>query len=1095
MAIQDVLLQKVRNAVGQTAQRLFSVPQQAFNMGQQFGQRAVPQIQQRLQPIQQQVQKQVTNWQAKPSNQIFNQLKQVPYNIGTQMQKVNVPTLNIPTPLKLAFPAFTGFMPEIINQNVQAYGRTLANPSENKLETALNILPMLPVAKVKIIANLAKAKQIKALGMDIENAIYRVKNYETFNPTYQMGVINSVKKTAQKAIPEIINTKELKYLEKTDQRQWLNTVSKFMEDKLVQARNPSYDFGLSVKKLGKLSGKEMPQTGKLSDRLTNAAKLPDFEKLKLKYEKEKLMGKPIQGQKQLMKDIYSQPQTGGVGGATIPKVQGSPVPVEQAMPKVVQAKPIQSEVKVAGGPLSGGPVNPSLPYSIPDDATLVKTLTEKLKSSSKQRGTQEELYTKAKGVKLAKMMSAREKMAGEKGFYSELGALKGELPKIEYDPIRQSFDQPSVDRLFNMIKENKTLDEWDKINAQVGLSKILGEKGVAVPTKSEISKLYEVYGKDFTEALLSKRSTFEKLKELGMQMYNLPRSLMAGVGDLSGTLMQNAMFAYRHPILTGKNFIKELQFFRSEKAFKISQEEISSRPTYQLMKQAKLSLTDTGPLVSNREEQFMSSLAEKIPGLGRLVKATGRAYTGFLNRMRADVFDQLVNTQKQLGGAVNDAKFLKDVGHFVNIATGRGDLGQMERVAPVMGQGFFSARKLMATFQTLDPRLYITSTPVVRREALLTLLSFLGGATAITELSKLAGADVSDDPTSSDFGKIKFGNTRFNMYGPYQQLAVLFARQWKGYATSSITGKKMMLGDESNPYSPSRLDLLTRYFESKEHPTLSLILSAMRGTNNIGQPFNATTETLNRFVPMMLADGYDLYKEHGPVGLLGTIPAILGIPAQTYGTQIPTMKQTPTGRPSIKLNPTGGIVEDVVGRITNQQPSNIPQSQWQGIINTKTQAAQLSNMKSQVKEQALKGNMSPMGNLVPIVDKGNVKIIDTSEQPVRPVMTGSTELDKLAISKYNSSVTSKINDIYDLFTNGKLTQQDANNQIAKLKASKITGSGISALKPRKPSLGKLKKFTVKKTKLPKLKKIKAKKIKFTKIKSINYKPLKVKKGG
>jgi len=38
-------------------------------------------------------------------------------------------------------------------------------------------------------------------------------------------------------------------------------------------------------------------------------------------------------------------------------------------------------------------------------------------------------------------------MAGERGFYEELAALKGELPKVEFEPIRQAFTQENVDRL------------------------------------------------------------------------------------------------------------------------------------------------------------------------------------------------------------------------------------------------------------------------------------------------------------------------------------------------------------------------------------------------------------------------------------------------------------------------------------------------------------------------------------------------------------------------------------------------------------------------------------------------------------------------
>lgn len=588
-------------------------------------------------------------------------------------------------------------------------------------------------------------------------------------------------------------------------------------------------------------------------------------------------------------------------------------------------------------PTTGG-VPPSVPGSpssgsiiAQSDEELVKSLSQALKGAEKARGIQEELYSKTLSQKFAKMMSAREKMAGEKGLYEELGALKGQPPKVQYEPIRQQFNQPSIDRLFNMIKGNKVLDEWDKINAQIGLSKILGEKGVGVPTRGEIEKLYTVYGKEFTESLLSKRTVFEKLTDWGMQLYNLPRSTMAGFGDLSATLMQNLMFAYRHPFITSKNFGKQIQMFGSDAVYKASGEEIAARPTYELMKRAKIAFTDVGPIVRGREEQFMTPLAEKIPVVGKVIRMTGRAYSGFLNRMRADVFDNLYYSAKAGGVDVESSRFLNSLGEFVNAGTGRGNLpGSLERAAPILAQGFFSARKLAAAFQLINPLFYIRADPFVRMEALKTWASFVGGGMTILGVAKLAGADVSNDPTSADFGKIKVGNTRFNVFGTYQQVAVLLARLYKGYATSSTTGTRMTLGEGYKPLTS--LDLITRFFENKEHPTISFIAGMMKGQNQMGDPFNMPKEALNRFIPMVMADAYDLYREHGPVGLLGMIPAILGVPVQTYGAIIPTKGITAGGKANIQYNPAPGLGEAIVNKVTGTPESNIPKEQWKPIV-------------------------------------------------------------------------------------------------------------------------------------------------------------------
>jgi hypothetical protein len=658
------------------------------------------------------------------------------------------------------------------------------------------------------------------------------------------------------------------------------------------------------------------------------------------------VGKPPKG----VGEIPKNPIMEKVGITTPAEPMGRNVsePAVLTTKAVTQRENIPQMPSPIGGGQGNIPTNPSLPGNIPQtDEGLITKLTQALREAKPLRGAQEKLYTLARGKKLAGVLGARKNIPGEAGYHAELGVLKGELPKVQYEAIRQQFDQPSVNRLFDIIRQHKGLGDWEKLPAESGLAKILGQKGGGVPTRDEIEKLNTVFGKDFTEALLSKRSTFQKLGEAGMQVYNLSRSMMAGVGDLSATLMQNLLFAYRHPIMTAKNLGRELKMFGSENYFRASGEEIASRSTYDLMKKAKISLTDVGPIVNQREEQFMASWAEKIPGLGKLIHATGRAYTGFLNRMRADVFDQLVQSQKNLDQAVDDPEFLKWAGKFVNAGTGRGGLGPLEKSASLLSQGLFSARKLAATVQMVDPRMYITAPKAVRQEALKTVLSFIAGGTAITQLAKLSGAEVGDDPTSADFGKIKIGNTRFNVWGSYQQMAVLMARLWKGYGTSSTTGKKFTLNEGYKPVT--RLDLISRFFESKEHPTLSLILSALRGQNQIGQPFDLPVEVLNRFIPMVLSDGYDLYQEHGSQGLLGLIPAILGIPTQTYGDQIPTIESTEAGNPSVRLKPIPGLAEDIIGKATSTPISNIPEPQWPSFIKAKEQETNLGILKEQMK--------------------------------------------------------------------------------------------------------------------------------------------------
>ena len=547
----------------------------------------------------------------------------------------------------------------------------------------------------------------------------------------------------------------------------------------------------------------------------------------------------------------------------------------EAVSKVRGIKPLPKAKKPVEAKIEG--ISKEIHKS---DKELIEILTKKLKEAPLFRGKQEKLYTEARAKKLAELLRIRGKEKGEERFYKELAALKGELPKLQFQPIREGFDQKSVDRLFDMIAKNRVLGDWEKISAQKGLLKVLEGR---IPTKGEISLLNDVFGEKFTKALLEKRPFFEKLIDMGMQLYNLSRSFLAGFFDFSATYMQNLLFAHRHPIRTSKNFVKSLKMFVSETFFKESMEEIVMRPTYKAMKKAKLPLTEMGGIITEREEMFMAPIAEKIPGIGRIIRATGRAYTGFLNRMRADIFDAYYKSAKLAGVDVTDEKFLKSLGRAIGNATGRGKLpGQLEKAMPVLSQGLFSARKLAATFDMINPEFYITLHPYVRRKVLEIWLAFLGGGLTLLTIGKLAGAEVETEPTNADFGKIKIGNTRINVFGSFQSIAVLLARLWKGYITSSTTRKRMVLGEGYKP--TTRLDIISRFFSMKQHPTLTFIISLLRGTDQIGRKFDWKKDALKMYIPMVFQDAYDLFKEHGATGLpfFGITLAMLGVPVQTY---------------------------------------------------------------------------------------------------------------------------------------------------------------------------------------------------------------------
>ena len=511
--------------------------------------------------------------------------------------------------------------------------------------------------------------------------------------------------------------------------------------------------------------------------------------------------------------------------------------------------------------------------------TPVEKVISALSKVKSVRGEQETLYAKARSQKFAKMQAVGEKVRGEKGFYAQLGALKGEMPKVEFESIRDKLKQGDIDALFNMVKDSPKIGEWEKLSAREGLAKLFNEYGGKVPTTNEINLLNQVFGEEFTKAILEKRTFFEKAKEVGIQLANVPRSIMASF-DLSAPLRQG-VFLIGKPKQFWPAFKRMFGALKNETAYMAIQDNIITHTDYQLSRDSKLSLTDMDVLLSSREEQFMSNYAEKIPVIGRGVRASGRAYVAFLNKLRFDTFVDLLNKAENVGLKPRENRDLsKNIADFINNATGRGTLpGAFQKSANGLNVIFFSPRLIISRLRLLNPIYYMKQDPFVRKEALKSLFSFVGIGTTILTLAKMAGVEVGLDWRSSDFAKIKIGNTRIDIWGGFQPLVRVAGQLITGKYISSTTGKEMTLGKGYRPLT--RADIVQHFIEGKLAPIPSFILSLLKGQDITGEKISVTKEVIQRFIPMVIGDLYDLAKENPglmPVGLAG----FFGVGIQTY---------------------------------------------------------------------------------------------------------------------------------------------------------------------------------------------------------------------
>ena len=206
-------------------------------------------------------------------------------------------------------------------------------------------------------------------------------------------------------------------------------------------------------------------------------------------------------------------------------------------------------------------VSSQLKPTSPPETVAVTNIMQALKEAKPIRAEQEKLYSIERGKRVAEVARIGKEIPGEAGYYAQLGALKGELPKVEFEGIKGKITQPDVESLFNTV-ENSHLLPLEKVTTKGGLVKLLGAKGGQVPTEGELKLLSEVFPPEFIQTVLSKQPIMQRLFRVGEEVLNVPRAIMAST-DLSFGFRQGLFVATRHPIIFLKGASQQFKYFFS----------------------------------------------------------------------------------------------------------------------------------------------------------------------------------------------------------------------------------------------------------------------------------------------------------------------------------------------------------------------------------------------------------------------------------------------------------------------------------------------------------------------------------------------------
>jgi len=482
-----------------------------------------------------------------------------------------------------------------------------------------------------------------------------------------------------------------------------------------------------------------------------------------------------------------------------------------------------------------------------------------------------------------------------------LSRMMNEATRQKRSPLTPEEQKKIVDLNAEITRLNKIIADLEAVGAanagKIGAKpKIDGMDATAA--KINLNKAKRDYN-EMTDAFKRSNQTPGRKVWEGIKEVNNVRRALITAYDLSAVLRQGAMLSYRHPIKAVTAFKEMLKSAKSKDYYERAEMDLRTERDngrFGNYDRAGLYLADDlGPL-TKQEEAFMGRFVGKIPG----VAASSRAFNAYLNRIRADVFDGLVDNLSRDGKATHAE--MKDIANFINAASGRGILRpSLDKFLTPLAHAFFSPRYLVSRMQILSGQPFFGASSwrtkkIIAKE----YAGAIAGLATIYAVAKAFGSDLEKDPRSADFGKIKTGRSRLDPLAGLSQLSVIATRLLFGETKSTETGKIQDLrgpgqkfgtddtGDKAlrftrNKMAPLAGDVSDTFFPKYTPPGTGIL------TDLAGKPKGTkgwAIRQADKVIPISVNDIYDAMKEQGfAKGSALSILSLLGMGSQVYDNE------------------------------------------------------------------------------------------------------------------------------------------------------------------------------------------------------------------
>ena len=287
-------------------------------------------------------------------------------------------------------------------------------------------------------------------------------------------------------------------------------------------------------------------------------------------------------------------------------------------------------------------------------------------------------------------------------------------------------------------------------------------------------------------------------------------------------------------------------------------------------------------IIALTEEQFPTTLPERIPVVGRVFKASEAAFTGSGMRMRTDLYDLLSTKAKENGVDMTNKAQAESLGKLINSLTSRGQWGNRGQSGAIR-LILWAPKMLKGNIDVLTAHNFTAGleSKFARKEAVVNLLKIVAEtATLMSIANALKPGSAELDPKSTDFGKIKVGETRFDITGGAASIVTLAARLLTNSSKNTQTG---LVTEYGTGFGQRTLfDALIDFITNKTPPTTSVVVSWLKGKDREGEPFTGGNATYRAFTPISLQNAIKAKDDVSADKVAGVLVDLIGINANSY---------------------------------------------------------------------------------------------------------------------------------------------------------------------------------------------------------------------